>query len=449
MADIGFGVVGVVSLALQITQTVVQFGLDWKDAPHNVRTFIAELRALQTTLLKMNDHVLENTEFRTAFEGRSSILLSQLGPAAPPISETKDMLQQCEEALQNLLAELKKRLNGHRVGWERMKGAFLSKKTRQSVTDLSRQCQSLNSLATIDMAALGATTHNEVRATRTDIKEVRKEQENARQEQLQAQKYQVNQDEIRKRQEILSWLTPIDYSDQHNDIVSKRQEGMGQWLLDSDQFQTWVDQPSQTLFCPGIPGAGKTFCTSMVVDELYRKFKTDVGITYIYCDFRRQHEQKITDLLSSLLKQFLQETHSIPQETQQLYEQHQRQKSRPTLREISQALQTVTAQYSRTFIVVDALDEYQTLNQDWRQFLSEIFSLQEKIFTNIFATSRFVPEIEKEFNKKDSQIEIRASEEDLHIFLGNHIRKLLPLVSQKPNLAAEIKTAIVHAADGM
>ena len=204
MADIGFGVVGVVGLALQITQTVVQFGLDWKDAPHDVKVFKAELEALRTALSETCTNLVLNTSFATAFEGRYSALLSQLGPTAPSTSETSVMLRNCEEELKSLITELKNRGTGHRIGWKRIKATFLSTKTRQSVTDLSRQCQTLNSLATIDVAVLGAATHNEVRATRTDIKEVKKEQENARQEQLQAQRYQVNQDEIRKRQEILS-----------------------------------------------------------------------------------------------------------------------------------------------------------------------------------------------------------------------------------------------------
>ena len=231
--------------------------------------------------------------------------------------------------------------------------------------------------------------------------------------------------------------------------MSKRQEGTGQWLLDSSQFQTWVDQPSQTLFCPGISGAGKTFCITVVIDELYKKFKADVGIAYICCDFRRKHEQNLIDLLLSLLKQFLQKPRLVPQDTQQLYERHQRQKSRPTLCEISHVLRTATTQYSRTFIVVDTLDECQASNGDWRKFFSVIFSLQEKVSTNILATSRFVPEIEKEFNKRDSQIEIRATEEDLRRFLDNRVGELLPFISQKPGLVTDIKTAIVNAADGM
>jgi hypothetical protein len=33
----GAGIVGVISLAIQITQVAVQFGMDWKDAPDDIK----------------------------------------------------------------------------------------------------------------------------------------------------------------------------------------------------------------------------------------------------------------------------------------------------------------------------------------------------------------------------------------------------------------------------
>src|SRR5579862_1194027 len=105
--------------------------------------------------------------------------------------------------------------------------------------------------------------------------------------------------------EILNWLTPIDYGPQHSDFFRRRQPGTGQWLLDSVKYQDWLKTKKQTLFCPGIPGAGKTILTSTVVNDLYNRFYNDtaVGIAYIYCNFRSKEKQKINDLLASLLKQ--------------------------------------------------------------------------------------------------------------------------------------------------
>ena len=67
---------------------------------------------------------------------------------------------------------------------------------------------------------------------------------------------------------ILEWLTPLDYASQQSDIINRRQEGTELWLLTSEEFQKWVNQGKKTLFCPGIPGAGKTMMSSIVVKLL-------------------------------------------------------------------------------------------------------------------------------------------------------------------------------------
>lgn len=88
-------------------------------------------------------------------------------------------------------------------------------------------------------------------------------------------------------------------------MLKKRTKGTGQWLLGSTEYQDWVDTSKQTLFCPGIPGAGKSILTSIVIEDLTIRFSkaTDVGIAYIYCNFKRQEDQKIESLMASLLKQ--------------------------------------------------------------------------------------------------------------------------------------------------
>jgi hypothetical protein len=346
--------------------------------------------------------------------------------------------------LKDLLNELEKRSKGHRVGWERMKGAFLSKSTRESVENLHRQCQALNNMISIDVAVLGATTYKEVR-------DARQEQHEARQEQQEAWSKQQEWYQAGVDKEVLTWLTPIDYAIQQSDFIRRRQAGTGEWLLNSDQFRTWVDQSNQTLFCPGIPGAGKTMSTAIIVNELYSKFQNDVsvGISYVYCNFRRQHEQKPVDLLASLLKQLIQGLSSAPESIKRLHEQHRHKRTHPSIDEISQTLQSVVRDYSKAYIIVDALDECQVSDGGRKRFLAELFNLQAKSGANLFVTSRFIPEIEKEFGGKNTRLEIRANNEDLQRYFDGHLLKLPSCVSRSEDLQKEIITAIVKAVDGM
>ena len=204
------------------------------------------------------------------------------------------------------------------------------------------------------------------------------------------------------------------------------------------------------MFCPGIPGAGKTILTSIVVNELTARFFNDptIGITYVYCNFRRQDEQKIDDLLASLLKQLAESRLSLPAAVKELYNRHETKRTRPSLREVSDALQAVIALYSRVFIIVDALDECQVFDGCRQRFLSEVFSLQANHRANLFATSRFIPDITTKFQEYIS-LEIRASKEDIGRYLEAHMRHLSPFDDWNRQLQDEIKVAIADAVDGM
>ena len=392
----GAGIVGVIGLVIQITQVVVQFGIDWKDAPDNVKTFMTELGTLKTVLSETNTNILLNPDFVAAFQNQPSLLLSQLGPNAPLTTDTNLMLEICRRELDSMLKELKKRGQGYRLGWERLKGAFLAKDTRDSVENLCRQCQTLNNMLSIDAAVLGATTYKEVREARKEQQEIFLTIRGSVDE---SNRRQVHQEQQHERQAILEWLTTINYAAQQSDFIGRRQEGTGQWMLDSEQFQTWLNTNKQTLFCPGIPGAGKTILTSAVVNELTDRFSTDlsIGITYFYCNFQRKHEQKTHDLLASLLKQLAKSYPSLPGSVKDLYDRHKAKRTRPSLEEISSTLHSVAAKYSRVYIIVDALDECQALDGHRARLLSELFTLQERHRANILATSRFIPEIVDKF----------------------------------------------------
>lgn len=257
-------------------------------------------------------------------------------------------------------------------------------------------------------------------------------------------RYQENQ----KTQTILDWLTPIDYATQQSDFISRRQPGTGQWLFDSTEFQKWLEEGQQTLFCPGIPGAGKTILTAATINHLTIRFQNDpdVGIAYLYCNFKRNDDQKPQYLLASLLKQLSQQRSSLPDAIHSLYFKHKEKRTRPSLDEISKMLHSVTNLYSRVFVIIDAIDECRVLDGCRKTFLTEIFNLQARTGANLFVTSRFIPEVTPKF--EDSIIhEIRAHHDDVRKYLDGRIaqsgQKLLEVHSE------EIKNKITESVDGM
>ncbi|KAF8851267.1 ankyrin, partial [Acephala macrosclerotiorum] len=247
---------------------------------------------------------------------------------------------------------------------------------------------------------------------------------------------------------ILDWLTPVDYATQQHDFISQRQSGTGQWLLDSSEFQAWLRTDKQTLFCPGIPGAGKTIITATVIDDLITRFQNDpsIGIAYLYCDFRRQEEQNAEDLILNLLKQLSQQHSILPDSLKSLYDQYKDKRTQLSLDKILETLHEIAAIYSRIFIIVDALDECQAFDGCRMKFLSEISKFQAKCNANLFVTSRNIPEITERF-KLSISLEIRASDEDVRMYLDSRLSKSESDVIK--GYREEITIAITKAVDGM
>ncbi|KAK6506061.1 hypothetical protein TWF506_010985 [Arthrobotrys conoides] len=251
-----------------------------------------------------------------------------------------------------------------------------------------------------------------------------------------------------EEEEILEWLTPIDYTPQQNDLIRRREPGTGQWLLDSPQFQKWRDHKSRTLFCPGIPGAGKTILASIVIDSLIGEYHKDttVGIAYLYCSFHRQDEQRVDDLLINLLKQLARGRQGSPEIVKSLYHKHKEQRTRPLFSGISEALRSVVKLYSRAFIVIDALDE---TNSGCRgKLLSEVFSLAKECGASFLVTSRPIPDITDKFEGSMS-VAIEAQEQDVRRYLDGRIPELPSFVQDNQDLQEEIKACITKSVQGM
>lgn len=250
-----------------------------------------------------------------------------------------------------------------------------------------------------------------------------------------------------ERLAIMNWLTPTDYSMVQSDFISRRQQGTGQWFLDSAEFRQWVNNRSKTLFCPGIPGAGKTMIMSIVIDHLHTEFQNNakVGIAYIYCNpLRRQQEQTAVEVFSSLLKQLIQGVPFVPENIKKHYEHHHK-RTRPLFSEISKALQSTIANYSRTLVIIDGLDRYLTVYR--KQLLVDLVELQAKTGANLLLTSRLIPEIGRDFEGSMS-LEIHATDQDLNTYLDSRLAHIWTLDVPR-NLENQIRTSIIDAADGM
>ena len=254
-----------------------------------------------------------------------------------------------------------------------------------------------------------------------------------------------------ERQFILDWISPTEFVSEQNDFIGRRQPGTCQWLLESVKFKEWLKSKNQTLLCPGIPGAGKTILVSVVVDHLCAHFKDEeVGIAYLYCDFKRQDEQTPQNLLASMLRQLIQGKRSINSHITDIFNAHKKSKISLSIRTISKALEIVASSYSKVFVVVDAIDELETSTGSQHMFLTQLFSIKANASCcmNIFATSRALPEIVDRF-KDGIVLEIRATEQDVDRYVTAHMSSLPSFVRHNLKLQEEVRTELARYFDGM
>ena len=50
----------------------------------------------------------------------------------------------------------------------------------------------------------------------------------------------------------MNWLSPLNFISKQSDTFDRREEGMGQWLFQTDEVKAWRDEGNWTLWCHGI-----------------------------------------------------------------------------------------------------------------------------------------------------------------------------------------------------
>lgn len=256
----------------------------------------------------------------------------------------------------------------------------------------------------------------------------------------------------RVRQDVLDWLTTTDYRLQQSEYRSLVTPGTGHWLLDSKECLTWLATPGQILFCQGSQGIGKTFQTSVVIDHLTTRFgeDSDTGLAYIYCNIERREQQTPEELFACILKQLAECLPSLPAAVQSLYDAHRSERTRPSLQQILDTLQAVIIEFSRVFIVIDALDEFGVVESSCEIFLIELARFQQQHDINVLATSRVEPNITLEIEHNFSNLVFLAlwlSEHDIAEDIEDYLSHLPGPFQENSALRDFAKTVVLKSAD--
>lgn len=258
-----------------------------------------------------------------------------------------------------------------------------------------------------------------------------------------------------ERQRILDWID--EGSGKHvkhfQYLVRHREPNTRRWLFDSTEWRAWTDTTGTgkggTLLCPGIPGAGKTYTSAMVIEKLHsllRSGNDDFGVAYFFCNYKEYDHDEVS-VAKSLLSMLLAQLRHLPNAVKKAYQIHRQcgtELSDPD--EVFDALMTSLSSNSSNFLVIDALDELQASAR--RPLISRLVEIQQKTAVSLFVTSRDLGNFEDLFPGA-TRITIQATDHDIQQYLSTHMRSLPLCVRKDPALQNEVKIAIVQAAGEM
>ena len=175
----------------------------------------------------------------------------------------------------------------------------------------------------------------------------------------------------------------------------------------------------------------------------------EIGVAFIYCNYKEKAIQTTVNLVASLLKQLAQTQSGIPSKLRSLYEQHIGRNTRPTLVECSELLHAELTAYSKAFIIVDALDECDETSGTRRDLITQLLRLPPNI--SLMITSRNVPSIQHKLSHF-CRLEVRASDADVRTYLERRIEReerLARHVEADPALRHTILETIMKKVKGM
>ena len=183
-----------------------------------------------------------------------------------------------------------------------------------------------------------------------------------------------------KRLKTLDWLSRpgTDKQQQLRDRVGEANNS-GKWLLESKAYTDWLTESHSSVWLYGASGCGKSILCSTVVKSLEESAEknSNVIVAYWYIDIADPLSQNLQRLLRFVLRRIAAKATPFPEVVRDLEDKHQLPDSSPSTTALIKTLtETVTALEEDIFLVLDAIDEYQTSNKTLREeFLNLLVKL--------------------------------------------------------------------------
>ena len=217
---------------------------------------------------------------------------------------------------------------------------------------------------------------------------------------------------------IQAWLSPLDPYKRHQDVRNLRIDGIGDWVLNSNEFESWRGGRNSSekcvLLCYGGQGVGKTFIrykgplavwarltrnenSSLIIDTLRNRTRGEsAAVSSLYCDYQASNQSPV-NMIGALLKQVVAGPAEIPAEIMYYFKESRKLGGQGLrLTDMVNLFVKASSSFKRVFVCIDAVDELLAKDRpDFIRALRHIIDGAPNI--RLLLTSR--PHVRVELNK--------------------------------------------------
>lgn len=193
---------------------------------------------------------------------------------------------------------------------------------------------------------------------------------------------------------VVLWLSASDgeQEDHLHKLSDDRVPGTCNWVLDDSQMCSWLEDEhaGSVLWMTGIPGAGKSFLCSLIVQNL--QLQQELTSLYYFCGKRSSGQDTCAIVLRTLAIQLLRQNQDMVALVYQSFVQKMSSCSSVAMKKI---LREILPSVKTARVVIDGIDEFN--HQTQQEVLKAMVELQKRVGPSckLLICSRFEPQISR------------------------------------------------------
>jgi len=413
------GVVGIISLSIQVTQGLVDFYSAHKGRQSDLAHTAKKLEHLLRTLEILHDKLAQR---RFSAEEK------------PLLKNVEGSIQDCEECIHELQNEANKfkdnPTNGIRAT-ARTAARKVAYPFRQST--LQALDEDVDEIVSHLSLALQVLQHTNTDQVLNDIEDTKALLSLVRAGQISSA--------------TRDWLKAPDATINYNDACKKRHPSTGLWLVKDSSFSAWLTNPNSFLWLYGFAGCGKSVLCSTAVQSVFRHRRSDprTGLAFFFFTFNDDAKQDTSAMLRALVLQLsgqADDNHELLSRLRKSYRD-----AMPPDQALMGCLRQLVRTFDNTYIILDALDESprDTYRGEMLQALSEIRAWSEPGL-HLLVTSREEVDIRDELcpaGNESISMKNDSVDRDIAAFISSHLtnnRRLRKWQEQRAHIEAALTT---------